>query len=221
MSRCSPRVATLALLAAAMLGGSACNKDAGTDPKPGEVPELYGAATAPDSLLENLQTAYAERDAAEYNTLLAEDYVFEFSDIDVQDPDVPADDFDLDLEALVHERMLGPDYVQALTLSFEFDPTGLSYDEHLSTPSDSLWTVLVTNCDLFLFGGTPFHPDEPSAFEVEDGVLQFWFRKTQEIDPASGEKLWAIARCKEHNFGGGGGKPADDSSWGSIKALFR
>jgi len=180
---------------------------------------VYAAATSPDSLLANLLTAYAERDAVGFAALLAGDFEFIFSAIDVQDPDVPSDELDRTEEVLLHEQMFGDDYVQTLILNFEYDSASLEYDELRSTPTDSLWTILLTNVDLFLFGGTPDHPDEPAAYEMENGVEQLWFRKTGETDPASDAPLWEIARIKEHNFGGGG-KPAEGATWGKIKSMF-
>ena len=221
MQRTPPLAVGLFAALALILGGLACDDDASTKPK--DVPDdsvAYAVASSPDSLLANVLTAYAERDPEGFAALLAEDYEFRFSDIDVQDPDVPSDDLDRMKEVLLHEKMLGSDYVQVLNLSFVYEPASVEYDEMASTPTDSVWTVLVTNFDLLVYGGTPMHPDEPEHYELEDGVEQFWFRKTGAFDPVSGEPLWEIARIKEHNFGGGGGKPAESKSWGAIKALF-
>ena len=215
-----PRCIVLAALTAVVLTGSGCEKSAGPEGRL-RIPEpvVYAAPTTPGSLLENLLLAYAERNVAEYAALLAVDYEFEFSDIDQQDPDVPADPFDRSTEVGVHERMFDATLVQTLTLDYEFDPADLAVDPDLSSPADTLWTLLVWNMDLLLYGATPRHPNEPEAFELEDGVTQFWFRESDQLDPSSGELAWEIVRCKEHNFGGG--KPESRSSWGSIKSLFK
>lgn len=178
-----------------------------TKPGGGEKPDplpTFKPRTHPDSLLQNLMLAYELRVPAEFESLLARDFVFQFSDIDVQDPDVPSDDLAREDEVGIHQRMFDATLVQNLTLSFEYAISSLEVDELLSSPQDTLWTLLLTNVDLLLYGGTPQHPDEPESYELEDGVEQFWFRKNSWTH-TNGDPIWTIVRWKEHNFGGGGG----------------
>ena len=154
------RHAGVAILAAALLAGSACEKDFRTNFGDRiDQPVIYAAATAPDSLLENLMIAYSVRDPVEYAALLAEDFAFEFSDIDQEDPDVPSDPYDRATEVGVHEVMFDATLVQTLTIEYEFDPATLAVDPDLSTPTDTLWTLLVTNLDLLLYGGDSTAPE--------------------------------------------------------------
>lgn len=220
MDRRSSRLAAMVVLVAGVLSGPACNKDAGTKSgDPADESIVYAVATAPDSLLQNFLHAYSVRDAAGYVAILADDFSFTFSDIDQQDPDVPSDILGREMEALIHERMLESDRVQTITLSSEYDGSLLEFDELRSTETDSLWTLLLTDFDFYMYGATPMHPDETMAYEVVRGVLQVWFRETDEIDPAGGERLWRVALFKEHNFGGRG-KPGESATWGMIKSRF-
>jgi len=176
-----------------------------TKPSPKDIvdpPATFKPRTHPDSLLQNLMLAYEQLMPAEFESLLAQDFVFQFSDIDVLDDDVPSDDLAREDEVGIHQRMFDNALVQTLTLSFEYDISSLEVDELVSSPEDTLWTLLLTNVDLFLYGGTPQYPDEPASYELENGVEQFWFRKNSWTHD-NGDPIWTIVHWKEHNFGGG------------------
>ncbi len=168
--------------------------------------------------LEKLRYAYAYRDVVLIDSLLAPDFVFEFSDLDQANPYIPSDDISRSEEIGIHEAWFSPAFCQSLVLGFDYDMGTLEIDEVYSTPDDTLWTIRITNTDLFFYGSTPLHPDEPEGYDVLNGVSVFWFRREWDQGP-HGEPTYSIVRWKELYFGGG--KPPADVSWGQLKSVFR
>ncbi|MCK4305372.1 MAG: hypothetical protein KAY24_14130 [Candidatus Eisenbacteria sp.] len=186
---------------------------------------LFLPRTSPENLIANLRVAYDEWDLAEYDSLFAADFIFFL----MPDDQHIAEHFDRELEIAIHGNLFDTEFVQTLILMFE-TVTGedITLDEARSTPQDSLWTAVMTNVDLLVFGVTPGHPYEhPMGYEMEDGQEQFWFRKNAWTDPGSGEQVWTIVEWREIYTGGTrlgqalSVPPAGPSSWGVIKALYR
>ena len=164
----------------------------------GETP-VFSPRTSVTNLLENLKTAYSERVPAEYESLLALDFSFVFSDLDQADPDVPSEDLTREDEVRIHESMFDATLVQSLTLDFTYDIGSLEVDEVFTTENDTIWTLYLTNVNLYLYGGTPQHPNEPEGYELTNGVEQLWFRENGWTH-SNGDPIWTIVRWKEHNF---------------------
>ena len=170
-----------------------------TDPVP--VPPKFLSRTSPKNLLENLKASYEERDIAEYDSLLARDFTFFLS----PDDQHIEERFDRQQEIGVHENMFDGELVQDLRLTFDpVHESNIVLDEEKSTPDDTWYTTVITNVDLYLFGATPGHPDEPAqGYQMENGQEQFWFRKTGWTD-AEGDSIWTIVEWEEIGVGGGG-----------------
>jgi ketosteroid isomerase-like protein len=211
----SRSVVVLAILGMATLTLS-CSDDKSTNSNGGEQ-DSYLPRTSPENLLENLLLAYKHRDVAQFNSLLDEEFVFHFSE----------EDQDIGVRLLraaeipIHDAMFGPDYIQNLTLSYHVDD--ITLDEERTTPADSVWVATLSNVDLYLFGKFPQFPDEdPWGFQMENGRERFWFHRSSEVDPDSGEPVWTIIEWRELGFRSdlSASPSVASTSWGEIKALF-
>lgn len=169
-------------------------------------------------VLTKLRLAYEYRDPVMMGDVLAADYAFGFSDLDLEDPDVPSNDISRAEEVRLHERMFSSELCQDLQIDFQYDLSSLEIDELLSAPEDTLWSITLTNADLFYYGGTPQHPDEPEAYEVRHSVNTLWFRRKWN-QGSLGPPTYSVVLWREVTFGGG--KSVPDVSWGQLKALFR
>lgn len=185
------RILTLAALAATgvtLLSGCPFS----TDPKPPDKPpSVYEPRTSPANLLKNLRTAYLLREAAQYESLLAKDFEFYFSEEDQH----IAEKYTRDDEIGVHRRMFSSDEVQQLTLSF--NASALTEDVNKPDPKypdRNLWTITLTNVDLLL---RRTELGAPKTYELQEGIEQYWFRQESWIDPDSGQKIWTIVQWKE------------------------
>ena len=118
--------------------------------KPDPVDPLFLDPISPENLLANLKMAYHEREIAEYESLLAKDFTFVLSPEDAGQPGMPSQ-WGRNTEIGIHQRMFDADLVQSLSLDFIIGDR--VFDE-----TDQLWTITITNVDLFLHGMTPDHP---------------------------------------------------------------
>jgi hypothetical protein len=167
--------------------------------------------TSPANLLRNLQEAYAKRNLAEYESLLAKDFVFGVSAEDSQDPGIPdslgQDLWGHDSEVRAHAHMFDADLVQTLTVTF-------AAAKPVWDPADRMYTVLASNVNLLIYGATPAHPTELREYRVTNGSEKFWFRKNGWFSPGTRDSVWTIVKCLD-------AKPSGQESWGSIKVLFQ
>ena len=172
--------------------------------------------TSPANLLHNLKTAYAERDVAEFDSLLANPgFTFVLSQVDQDKPDMP-DSWGRDPEILIHSRMFDAEMVQTLTLDFIVGD--VTWDA-----TQGMYSVMVTNVNLFLYGSTPGHPTEVKEYTVSDSRSKFWFRKNPWTTGAAHDSVWTIVRWEDEPIGSRGARSpnaAERSSWGVIKTLF-
>ncbi len=181
------------------------------EPTPGFRPR-----TSVQNLLHNLHMAYDERNLTAFDSLLAEDYRFFFAK---EDQDI-ADSLTAAQEHEIHTHMFGLDYVAKLVLSFDIGQVTRDTLEWL--PEDDVWTMTITNVDLYVFGRTPRFPeDELKAYEMEDGRQRFWFRRNPWTDPATGDRIWTIVRWRELERGKTSAAAPDESTWGQVKWVFR
>ncbi len=196
--------------------GLSCSDDKDTICN-GEDEDLFLPRTSPENLLDNLLLAYEHRDHAQFDSLLDEEFVFYFAE----------EDHDIGKQLLkaaeipIHEGMFHAEMIQALDLSFTAGD--ITLDEEKTTPEDSVWVTTLSNVDLYLFGKFPQFPDEdPWAFEMEDGRERFWFHRSGQVDPDSGEPIWTIVEWLELTGRSDvSASPAvERTSWGEIKALF-
>jgi hypothetical protein len=174
----------------------------------------------------NLKTAYEERDLAQYDSLLAPGFVFYLSPDDIH----IAESLGRQVEIESHTNLFDADLVEALDVSFEVGTAEAdsSRPDPLH-PGQYLWTLTLTQTDLYIFGKAPMqHPDEPpGAYQVEDATEQFWLRRNGWQDPDTGERVWTIVEWRELSTPWALGESermspsVEHPSWGQVKFLFR
>jgi hypothetical protein len=218
MSTRIPKLTWSRIVAAACLGLLAafvgCGDKETAPPHQEESPFL--PRTSPTNVLYNLKTAYAERNIAEYESLLAEpDFTFVLSEEDQAKPDMP-DNWGRDPEIRIHGRLFDAEMVQQLTLNFNVgDPV---WDA-----TQGMYTVVISHVNLYLYGATPGHPTEVKEYRVSDGRSKFWFRKNPWTTGAAHDSVWTIVMWEDNPTGSRGNMgPAlsEVQTWGSIKALY-
>lgn len=190
-------------------------------PPPPPFESRFRARTSPENLLHNLKEAYAERDIAQVESLLAPDFTFVFTPYDQAQPNIP-DSWNRGAEIEAHLGMFDGRFVQ--TLSMQFDDAGHAVvDPEFTAPGDTAWVVVVTAMNLELFGTPRRIPDEPpQTFKVQDGEALFWFKRLAHTDPETGDPIWIIFRCQETTtINPKGTLPTDNISWGNVKAIFK
>ena len=154
-------------------------------------PPTFLPRTTPQNLLYNLKQAYKERNIAEYESLLANpSFTFELSDEDQDKPEMP-DNWGRDPEILIHSRMFDAEMVQQLTLDFivgdvEWDAI------------QGMYSVLITNVNLYLYGSTPGHPTEVKEYRVTDSRSKFWFKKNPWTTGAERDSVWTIVMWEDN-----------------------
>jgi len=120
----------------------------------------------------------------------------------------------------IHEKMLGPQYVQEIDLSFEIGAVAI--DTTMTAPGDTVWTAVLTNVYFRLMGTTPDHPTVTENIEVQDGRQQFRFKKLAWSDPSSGRPIWGITRWVDlDTVEGGETWRTATHSWGEVKDMYR
>ncbi len=159
------------------------------DPPP---PIEYKPRTSIENLLLNLEQAYVNREAAEYESLLAEDFEFYFSEEDQH----IAVKLNRDDEIGVHQRMFSASEVQGIELSFS---EGQIFEDDTTPdpkyPDRFLWTITLTNVDLKLHATND--QGVLVTHHLDNGVEQFWFREEAWTDPDTGDNIWTIVQWRE------------------------
>lgn len=180
-------IVALAAAGSALLSGCPFSTDKG-DPKP--TPSIYRLRTEPENLMYNLKMAYLQRETAEYESLLAQDFEFFFSEEDQQIAEKLTRDEEID----IHRNMCTSDRVQSITLAFpEADLQEDVNKPDPKYPDRNLWTMVITNVDLELRATDD--QGHSTTYRLEDGVEQYWFRQESwEID---GDPVWTIVQWKE------------------------
>lgn len=217
------RSLALGLLALGCLGllvsGLSCSDD--DPPTRHESPPAVPDRSSPQAALASLREAYLNRRAADYDSLLAADFVFYFSEEDLW----IAEKYTRSEEVEVHRNMFGSADVQNIALSFTLgEPAPDAGRPDTLGANPHLWTVLMTNADVELRrteGG------EYKTYRVDNAVERFWFRREQRLTPGTGQPIWTIVEWRElpkdgpDKGGTCGGTRVADSTWGRIKSLYR
>jgi hypothetical protein len=173
--------------------------------------------TSPESLLSNLREAYALRNVAEYESLLAfrpPAFTFVLSEEDQGQPGMP-DQWGRQTEVEIHEHMFDAEAVQTLRLGYvigtrEWDPV------------ENLWSILVSNVNLHLYGIIPGQEEEGlQELEVEGATSRFWFREESWTAPGTSDSVWAIVKWEDNPAGSVSKLGIDPLNWGEVKNLYR
>jgi hypothetical protein len=205
------RSAVVALCLAAVLGGCT-DKSTPT----WSLPSPFLPRTSPANLLHNLKMAYEKRDLAEYDSLLAKDFTFVLSAEDQGKPGMP-DSWWRDQEIQIHTHLLDAGMVRTLTVDF-----GVA--DSVWDPAGEMYTVLISNVNLYLVGATPAHPGDVKEYRVTNGRSKFWFRKNGWTVPGKPDSVWTIVKWEDSPIDGmaaRGSALVDPQTWGLLKALFR
>lgn len=114
----------------------------------------------------------------------------------------------------IHACMFDADTVQILTLQFE--QGAREWDA-----VENLWSILISNVDLRLYGIIPGQEaDGLQELAVDGATSRFWFRRESWTAPGTSDSVWTIVKW-EDNPAGGWKMPAEPASWGSIKSVYR
>ncbi len=187
--------AAMAIGLIALLGVSGCpfmpDQDNNGGPPP---PPAFLARTSPENLLNNLKSAYKQRAAAEFESLLAQNFTFVLSADDANKPGMDPQ-WGRDVEVRAHQRMFDNTYVITLTLDFVVGPR--QWDA-----AEGMYTILISNVNLYLHGSTPSHPGDPKEYRVENSNCKFWFVQKGWTDASNGLPVWTIVKWEDNPAGG-------------------
>lgn len=175
-----------------VLTGCPWDPDKGDNPDPD--PTIYLPQSAPANCLENLITAYVDRNLDEYLKLFSEDFTFVFSPDDIsQDPDIPVQ-WGLAEEQESTENMFTSDIVDEIELNFTQSVADSAGDEFPGT-----WKAIVSEVELRVFTRT--EDGEPLTLKVSDGFATFYFKEFPEETASDGKTLWRIWRWEDQPIG--------------------
>ncbi len=202
----SMAVVALLTLVGMMLWG--CNQptDNGGDPDPDD----WALRTSPQNVLENLISAYENKDVEHYVDCLAADFTFWMNEQEVIDhPEYLPGYWDKASERQIHEAMFGEGGAETITLTLT--QVGDPVEIEPPHPGDPVHWEYSESVDLRVHvheNGVPttYWATAPSKFE---------FRIDEDQVGPSGETLWEIVNWHDEP----GGRESR-SSWGSIKALY-
>jgi hypothetical protein len=181
----------ICLLAFGFLAG--CPWSPGKNPVIPPQPSNYLPQTSPANVMANLQTAYGDRNIAEYRKLFTDDFTFVFNPLDPSDPDHPNPaSWGLVDEMQATENMFKDELVTKIELS--------SYSLGVPEPVDSLtygpraWKVRVDQANLQVATRTP---ENELLTLVVDGTTEMFFFREEPTKPVGGRPTWYIFRWED------------------------
>jgi hypothetical protein len=185
-----------------------------------EIPESpFLPRSSPENLLANLKAAYADRNLAEYESLLAlklPAFTAVRSQGDQAQPGMPDEwsAWGRQTEIDIHRLMFDTTLVKTLTLDYT---TG----EPQRDAMGGMWSIAVTNVNLRLYGTIPGQEDQGlQELKVEGGTSRFWFREESWNALGTGDKVWKIVMWEDRTPGGLR-IPGQPTSWSEVKRLYR
>ncbi len=200
----------------AVLFLSSCGDDDIVDP-----PSRYLPQTSPESVLDNLQTAYVQRDIAEYMKLLADDFRFYLDEGTRQRNSGLPVFWGRDQDSLAtYLVFMSPD-VTDIRIDLSFGP---------ARPADEFGhpdRVYIDVLDTFLEVDLRPAPgnSEGLTLRIDAQHQRFFLRKGRTPDDTD-SKTWYIVEWRDYGQRGapghgGAGLAVENSTWSYIKALFR
>jgi hypothetical protein len=171
--------------------------------------------TSPAEVIDQLEAAYVAMDTMNYLDCLSGDFIFYPCEDDVQNPDleIPSEWYKPD-ERTMHENMFSEETnVESISLTL----TTAEVVHDAGDPEDPLDDTYVHTEDVVLwvntYGGLSYVTTAPSEFLLR-------------VDPCEtgpyGETMWEV--CTWYDLSdpgrGNGDDGREDTSWGSIKAMY-
>ncbi len=196
--------------AVAVLVAAGCSNTS-VSPDAGQVEEdPYPLRTGPSNVLQKLNEAYVAMDVEAYLDCLAEDFEFVLDPGDVNDPgnDLPPS-WGKQAERDIHERMFS-DTTNVDRIDLALTDISIDYDQGAdpSDPADDRLTYLEQPDLRVVIGYWTY---------ITSHEQEFVFMVDPDTTGPNGEALWEIVEWHEIDER----SCLEDSSWGSIKALYR
>jgi len=172
--------------------------------------------TSPAEVIDQLEAAYVAMDTMNYLDCLSEDFIFFPNEDDVNDPNqgIPSEWYKPD-ERTMHGNMFGGDSdVESIHLTLTIST--IVYDQGI--PDDPLDDTCVCEVDvdlrMNLLGGSGFLATSRSEFRL---------CVDQDEEGPYGETMWEVYEWYDldDHWRGGASEDREQSSWGSIKAMYR
>jgi hypothetical protein len=208
MTRSITIMALLALTGALIWG---CSSPSGVEAPVTDPPE-WELRDSPQHVIDNLITAYKNKDAEHYLDCFAEDSIFFLNPDDVSaNPDLRPGYWGKAEERVIHDGMFGDGDLHAnritLTLSLIGAPISIE-----PIPGEIHWQYKEA-VDLSVYvNDTQYWATAPSMFE---------FRVDQDQVGPNGEALWEIVCWYDLEPSQRSGSPVEQASWGMVKATYR
>ncbi len=171
--------------------------------------------TSPAEVIDQLEAAYVAMDTLNYLDCLSGDFIFYPCEADVQDPNgsMPDEWYKPD-ERTMHENMFDEEgYVTSIQLTLtntlifwdEQDPEDPLDDIYSHTEGVELWVNLLGHMTYLV-----------------DGPQQYLLRVDPDEEGPYGEMMWEIYEWYDLDGerGGEGADGRENTTWGSVKALF-
>jgi hypothetical protein len=160
------------------------------------VPPQYLPQSSAANCMENLKTAYNDRNFDEYIKLFASDFTFVFSQADWSRPDNPTPkNWGFNEEQTSTQNMFTDDTVQKIELSYVVNPVNDSSDEFPAT-----WKIVQDKINLRL---TTLKEDGTTLVLLVDAANDaFYFKEYADETASDGKPLWRIWRWEDEPLGG-------------------
>ncbi|MEJ2722967.1 MAG: hypothetical protein P8181_17800, partial [bacterium] len=215
----------IAVLALLVCVSCSDDSDDGVRPKPSPYKDL----TKKEHVLFNLELAYNNRNLAEFEKLVDEDFVFWFSASDIIDGRVSLRWWDADCELLAARHLFDPEYTEPgidpvskikLRLTYaegEDEWNAVAPDDTLLFPGET-WYEKTFRYDLIVTSG----PIDYTGLAIEASIR---VRPVQK----DGKTIWRIVSWRDDRVGAYAGASdagipdgaaVEESTWGKMKALY-
>lgn len=197
-------------LAGALVCGCSSPADHETPP---DLP--YPLRSSPDSLMAQLEWAYSNMDLEVYLDCFADSLVFYLKEDDVAEhPELEPGYWRKAVEDTIHAHMFGDGAMSASRIELTLTTTAI---DTVSVPEErgrgvGLEYAEAVDLRVYVGGGWMYWATAPSIFVIREDP--------DDVGP-DGETLYEIWEWREIDPWARDGARAEQSSWGSIKALYR
>ena len=183
----------LVLLAVPLLSGCPFSTKPKDDPPP--PPIVYKPATSPENLLENLQTAYTNKNIFEYLAIFSGAFTFVFNPDDVeQNPGEIPVSWGIAEEQFAHEQLFDDSEVFAIALTWS------PQDREVSEIPQADTKIVINNIRLTV---ETLDDSGGERTLLAEGDAWFYFIKTGATTD-EGDSLWAVWQWEDRTVVTGG-----------------